>query len=113
RSLRQGGARDRRQPGPWLSDGQGVRATRRRHLHHQPKDRLLREGSRGSEGPGPARRDLCLQRRNWNELDGLVDAAYKAFGKVDILVNNAGSSPLAPSSLETPEALFDRKIGRA
>ena len=26
---------------------------------------------------------------NWQELDGLVDAAYAAFGKVDILVNNA------------------------
>jgi NAD(P)-dependent dehydrogenase (short-subunit alcohol dehydrogenase family) len=44
----------------------------------------------------------------WQELDGLVDAAYAAFGKVDILVNNAGSSPLAPSSLETSEELFDR-----
>src|SRR5438309_4319335 len=26
----------------------------------------------------------------WNELDGLVDAAYDRFGHVDILVNNAG-----------------------
>ncbi len=47
---------------------------------------------------------------HWNELDSLVDAAYRVFGKVDILVNNAGSSPLAPSSLETPESLFDRII---
>src|SRR5437763_506103 len=47
---------------------------------------------------------------NWQELDGLADAAYAAFGKVDILVNNAGSSPLAPSSLETPEQLFDRIV---
>src|SRR5471030_2387798 len=47
---------------------------------------------------------------NWNELDGLVEAAYAAFGKVDILVNNAGSSPLAPSSLDTPESLFDRIV---
>ena len=47
---------------------------------------------------------------NWTELDGLVDAAYAAFAKVDILVNNAGSSPLAPSSLETPEQLFDRIV---
>ena len=47
---------------------------------------------------------------NWSELDGLVEAAYAAFGKVDILVNNAGSSPLAPSSLETPESLFDRIV---
>ena len=47
---------------------------------------------------------------NWHELDGLVDAAHAAFGKVDILVNNAGSSPLAPSSLETREQLFDRIV---
>ena len=47
---------------------------------------------------------------NWQELEGLADAAYAAFGKVDILVNNAGSSPLAPSSLETPEQLFDRIV---
>lgn len=46
----------------------------------------------------------------WSELDGLVEAAYRAFGKVDILVNNAGSSPLAPSSLETSEELFDRVL---
>jgi NAD(P)-dependent dehydrogenase (short-subunit alcohol dehydrogenase family) len=47
---------------------------------------------------------------NWHELDGLVDAAYATFGRIDILVNNAGSSPLAPSSLETPEQLFDRIV---
>ncbi|MBV8413170.1 MAG: SDR family NAD(P)-dependent oxidoreductase, partial [Alphaproteobacteria bacterium] len=47
---------------------------------------------------------------NWHELDALVEAAYAAFGKVDILVNNAGSSPLAPSSLETSEQLFDRIV---
>ena len=47
---------------------------------------------------------------NWPELDRLVEAAYSAFGKIDILVNNAGSSPLAPSSLETTEQLFDRIV---
>lgn len=47
---------------------------------------------------------------NWHELDGLVARAYAAFGKIDILVNNAGSSPLAPSSLETSEQLFDRIV---
>jgi len=46
----------------------------------------------------------------WDGLEGLVDAAWGAFGKVDILVNNAGMSPLAPSSRETSEALFDKVI---
>jgi NAD(P)-dependent dehydrogenase (short-subunit alcohol dehydrogenase family) len=47
----------------------------------------------------------------WDEIPKLVDATYARFGKVDILVNNAGLSPLAPSSVETSEALFDRIIG--
>jgi NAD(P)-dependent dehydrogenase (short-subunit alcohol dehydrogenase family) len=47
---------------------------------------------------------------HWDALPGLVDAAYDAFGRVDILVNNAGMSPLAPSSAETSEELFDKVI---
>src|SRR5438034_8854042 len=31
---------------------------------------------------------------HWDELDGLVAAAWDRFGKVDVLVNNAGMSPL-------------------
>lgn len=48
---------------------------------------------------------------HWDALPGLVDAAYAEFGRVDILVNNAGMSPLAPSSAETSEELFDKVIG--
>jgi NAD(P)-dependent dehydrogenase (short-subunit alcohol dehydrogenase family) len=48
---------------------------------------------------------------HWDALAGLVDAAYAEFGRVDILVNNAGMSPLAPSSAETSEELFDKVIG--
>ena len=33
----------------------------------------------------------------WDQLDGLVDAAYERFGKVDVLINNAGMSPLYDS----------------
>lgn len=42
--------------------------------------------------------------------ENICKTAVDAFGKVDILVNNAGSSPLAPSSLETSEQLFDRIV---
>jgi NAD(P)-dependent dehydrogenase (short-subunit alcohol dehydrogenase family) len=47
---------------------------------------------------------------HWDELPGLVDAAYGAFGRVDILVNNAGMSPLAPSLSHVSEELFDKVI---
>lgn len=47
---------------------------------------------------------------HWDELEGLVEAVYDTFGQVDILVNNAGMSPLAPSSADTSEDLFDKVI---
>ncbi|MQA12694.1 MAG: glucose 1-dehydrogenase [Pseudonocardiaceae bacterium] len=46
----------------------------------------------------------------WDELDGLVDAAYAHFGRVDVLVNNAGKSPTYPSLSEVTESLFDSVI---
>jgi NAD(P)-dependent dehydrogenase (short-subunit alcohol dehydrogenase family) len=46
----------------------------------------------------------------WDEVDALVEAAWDAFGRIDILVNNAGMSPVAPSSAETSEALFDKVV---
>jgi NAD(P)-dependent dehydrogenase (short-subunit alcohol dehydrogenase family) len=46
----------------------------------------------------------------WDDVGRLVEAAYDHFGKIDILVNNAGVSPLAPSSVQTTEALFDKII---
>lgn len=47
---------------------------------------------------------------HWDELDGLVEAAYGYFGKVDVLVNNAGKSPFYPSLVEVSEALWDSVI---
>jgi NAD(P)-dependent dehydrogenase (short-subunit alcohol dehydrogenase family) len=47
---------------------------------------------------------------HWEQIDALVEAAYDEFGKVDILVNNAGMSPLAPSLVDTSEALFDKIV---
>jgi NAD(P)-dependent dehydrogenase (short-subunit alcohol dehydrogenase family) len=46
----------------------------------------------------------------WDELPGLVDAAYAEFGRIDVLVNNAGMSPVAESSLATTEDLFDKVV---
>ena len=46
----------------------------------------------------------------WDELDGLVDAAYERFGKVDVLINNAGMSPLYESLSSVTEKLFDAVV---
>jgi NAD(P)-dependent dehydrogenase (short-subunit alcohol dehydrogenase family) len=48
---------------------------------------------------------------HWDELGGLVETAYAAFGRVDVLVNNAGMSPLYDSVEAVSEALFDKVIG--
>lgn len=53
---------------------------------------------------------LALHVGNWDALESVVDAAWGHFGRVDILVNNAGMSPMAPSIVETSEALFDKVI---
>jgi len=47
---------------------------------------------------------------HWDELEGLVDAAYGKFGCVDVLINNAGLSPLYPSLDQVTEDLFDKVV---
>lgn len=47
---------------------------------------------------------------HWEELPGLVDAAYERFGSIDVLVNNAGSSPVYDSLEQVSEQLFDSTI---
>ncbi|HUF54377.1 MAG TPA: SDR family oxidoreductase [Dehalococcoidia bacterium] len=44
----------------------------------------------------------------WDDLDGLVEAAYERFGKVDVLVNNAGMSPLYGRPADISEELWDK-----
>jgi NAD(P)-dependent dehydrogenase (short-subunit alcohol dehydrogenase family) len=46
----------------------------------------------------------------WDEIPGLVDAAYTAFGRVDVLVNNAGMSPVYDSIFDVSEKLFDAVV---
>src|SRR3569832_1881106 len=46
----------------------------------------------------------------WNDLDGLVEAAYAKFGRIDILVNNAGMSPLYPSLDQNNKTLWDKVL---
>ncbi len=44
---------------------------------------------------------------HWEEINHLVDTAYKHFGKVDILVNNAGMSPLYDALVNITESYWD------
>ncbi len=46
----------------------------------------------------------------WDELEGLVEAAYQHLGKIDILVNNAGMSPLYENLVGVSEALYDKVL---
>ena len=46
----------------------------------------------------------------WDQLDGLVEAAYGRFGKVDVLVNNAGMSPVYDKQSDVTEQLFDAVV---
>lgn len=48
---------------------------------------------------------------DWNALDGLVERAFALAGKVDVLINNAGIAPVAPTSADITEALFDKTVG--
>ena len=53
---------------------------------------------------------LACHVGDWDALEGVVEQVVAAFGRIDVLINNAGMSPLAPSLLETSEALFDKII---
>ncbi|NND66045.1 MAG: glucose 1-dehydrogenase [Halioglobus sp.] len=51
---------------------------------------------------------LACHVGNWDTLAGVVDQVIEAHGRIDVLINNAGMSPVAPSLLETSEALVDK-----
>jgi NAD(P)-dependent dehydrogenase (short-subunit alcohol dehydrogenase family) len=46
----------------------------------------------------------------WEDCDRLFAAVTERWGGAQILVNNVGKSPVAPSSVETSEALFDMVV---
>ncbi|MGB1140058.1 MAG: SDR family NAD(P)-dependent oxidoreductase [Halioglobus sp.] len=46
----------------------------------------------------------------WDTLESVVEQVVERFGRIDVLINNAGMSPVAPSLLETSEALFDKIV---
>lgn len=60
-------------------------------------------------GPGTARfeqADLLVQA----EVHALANRLLADLPRIDVLVNNAGMSPMAPSSLDTGEELWDKVL---
>jgi NAD(P)-dependent dehydrogenase (short-subunit alcohol dehydrogenase family) len=47
---------------------------------------------------------------HWDEIEGLVDAAYEAFDRIDVLVNNAGIAPTYGDPSNVTEDLWDKTI---
>ena len=65
----------------------------------------LAEQIRGTGGDAFA---LACHVGQWDALEAAVDAVIAHYGRIDVLINNAGMSPVAPSLLETSEALVDK-----
>ena len=63
------------------------------------------------EAMGRRAQPVACHVGHWEELDGLVEQAYGAFGRVDVLVNNAGMSPLYPDLPSVTEELWDKVLG--
>lgn len=70
-----------------------------------------REVAREVEALGRRALPIACHVAKWDDLEGVVDAAWRELGRIDVLINNAGMSPLAPSSLETTEDLWDKVLG--
>jgi NAD(P)-dependent dehydrogenase (short-subunit alcohol dehydrogenase family) len=47
---------------------------------------------------------------HWDDCTKLIDDIYSTHGRIDVLINNAGMSPIAPSSVETSEDLWDKVL---
>jgi NAD(P)-dependent dehydrogenase (short-subunit alcohol dehydrogenase family) len=59
---------------------------------------------------GRAAMPYAVHVGRWNELDGLVDAVYRRFGRIDVLINNAGMSPVYQKQSDVTEKLFDAVV---
>lgn len=74
------------------------------------REERCRSVAREVEALGCRAWPIACNVSDWSALDGLAARVRTVAGSLDILVNNAGASPLAPSSHETPETLFDKVV---
>jgi NAD(P)-dependent dehydrogenase (short-subunit alcohol dehydrogenase family) len=68
------------------------------------------EVAREVEGRGQRALAVACHVGHWDELEGLVEQSYDAFGRVDVLVNNAGMSLLYENLPAVTEALWDKVV---
>jgi NAD(P)-dependent dehydrogenase (short-subunit alcohol dehydrogenase family) len=73
-------------------------------------DNCQRLASEVEQATGRAALAHACHVGRWDELPGLVDAAYGRFARIDVLVNNAGMSPLYDDVGSVTEKLFDSVV---
>lgn len=77
-------------------------ASRKLHACQAIVDELQSSGARASAH--------AFDAGTWNDCNRLFKEAIEQWGTAHILINNVGKSPVAPSSLDTSEDLFDKII---
>ena len=110
RAFRQGRGRHRRKRGLGLAIARGLPnagatvavASRKAAACRAVVEELTAAGARASAHAFDAGR--------WEDCDRLFAEVTERWGAARILVNNAGMSPVAPSSRETTQELFDKII---
>jgi NAD(P)-dependent dehydrogenase (short-subunit alcohol dehydrogenase family) len=66
--------------------------------------------AREVEAKGRSALAVACHVGHWDELGGLVEQSYEAFGHVDVLVNNAGMSLLYDSLPSVTETIWDKVV---
>jgi NAD(P)-dependent dehydrogenase (short-subunit alcohol dehydrogenase family) len=80
-----------------------VIASRKLEACEAVADEVERLGSRAAA--------IAANVGRWEELDGLAEQAWEAFGRIDVLINNAGMSLLYGDLTEVTEAMWEKVVG--